>query len=169
VNEYLSKLGPAAPRKNLREILDSGLIAPASASTIKQAVADHSSPNSDKNCTGDAKLRLAAAAFVEKLMAEQKIDALIFPSANQPAPPLTQVHPPPRGFFASVLVSAFSGLPSVTFPAGTVVAADGHTVPMGLVFLGPRWSEERLLQLAYSFEQTYSMRLPPASTPPLHH
>ena len=35
-------------------------------------------------------------------------------------------------------------------------------LPVGLSFIGPRWSEPRLIALAYAFEQAAGARLTPA-------
>jgi Asp-tRNA(Asn)/Glu-tRNA(Gln) amidotransferase A subunit family amidase len=73
----------------------------------------------------------------------QKFDAVLFP-ANFGA------NPPAR-----------AGYPSVTVPAGrfsfTTVFDNGFVPrqsPIGVTFTGPRFSEPKLIGLAYSFEQT---------------
>jgi amidase len=43
--------------------------------------------------------------------------------------------------------AAVAGYPSITVPAGLVSA-----LPVGLSFIGPAWSEPRLIALAHSFE-----------------
>jgi amidase len=35
-------------------------------------------------------------------------------------------------------------------------------LPVGLSFIGPRWTEPRLIALAYAFEQATAVRQPPA-------
>jgi len=45
-------------------------------------------------------------------------------------------------------LAAVSGYPHLTVPMGFV-----RGLPVGLSFIGPKWSEERLLGLGYSFEQ----------------
>jgi amidase len=44
--------------------------------------------------------------------------------------------------------AAVAGYPAVSVPAGQV-----HGLPVGISFVGPAWSEPRLIGLAYSFEQ----------------
>ena len=44
--------------------------------------------------------------------------------------------------------AAVAGYPAVSVPAGFVSG-----LPVGISFMGPAWSEPRLLALAYAFEQ----------------
>ena len=44
--------------------------------------------------------------------------------------------------------AAVAGYPAVSVPAGQV-----HGLPVGLSFVGPAWSEPRLIALAHAFEQ----------------
>jgi amidase len=66
-------------------------------------------------------------------------------------------------------VPAVAGYPSITVPGGFVAPADpvAHPFPSGVTFSGPRFSEPRLIALAYAFEQATHVRRPPASTPAL--
>ena len=57
--------------------------------------------------------------------------------------------------------AAVSGWPSLTVPAGYVSG-----LPVGVTFTGPRWSEPRLLALAYAFEQASAARRVPALSRP---
>jgi amidase len=40
-----------------------------------------------------------------------------------------------------------------------------NNLPVGLSFIGPAWSEQRLLSLGYAYEQATHMRRPPAFLP----
>ena len=57
--------------------------------------------------------------------------------------------------------AAVAGYPSVTVPMGQAVG-----LPVGLSFIGPAWSEGRLLQLAYGYEQGTAHRRPPPRQAP---
>ena len=52
--------------------------------------------------------------------------------------------------------AAVSGYPNITVPAVSV-----HGLPIGLSFFGVAWSERRLLELAYAFEQATLARSKP--------
>ncbi|MDX1517449.1 MAG: amidase family protein, partial [Woeseiaceae bacterium] len=52
--------------------------------------------------------------------------------------------------------AAISGYPSVTVPAGFVAG-----LPVGVTFIGRPWTEERLIGIAYAFEQASRARRAP--------
>ncbi len=58
--------------------------------------------------------------------------------------------------FGTSRPGAVSGWPTVTVPYGYVSG-----LPVGVSFLGPRWSEPRLLALGYAFEQATRGRQTP--------
>ncbi|WP_230298642.1 amidase family protein [Actinomadura coerulea] len=59
--------------------------------------------------------------------------------------------------------AAVGGYPSITVPAGY---ADAH-LPLGVSFIGRRYCDEELLELAYSFEQATRARVRPLCLPTL--
>ena len=95
---------------------------------------------------------------VVALLEEQDLDALVYPTIRRTARPIGQ---PQQGSNCSL--SATSGLPAITVPAGA--AADD--MPVGLELLGRPWSESRLIELAYAYEQGAPHRQPPDFTPSL--
>jgi amidase len=82
---------------------------------------------------------------------EDDVDALLFSENGGAATP------------------AMAGYPSITVPGGLVAATapGANAFPSGVTFSGPRFSEPRLIALAYAFEQATHQRTPPASTPAL--
>ncbi|XP_059647505.1 probable amidase At4g34880 isoform X2 [Cornus florida] len=79
----------------------------------------------------------------EKVMRENKLDALVTPCAK----------------VASVL--AIGGFPGISVPA----AYDNDGVPVGICFGGLKGSEPQLIEIAYSFEQATKIRKPPSFQP----
>jgi hypothetical protein len=61
------------------------------------------------------------------------------------------------------MVSAHSGLPAFSMPAG--FTRDG--VPVGIELLGKEFEEGKLIAMAYAYEQAVRPRRPPARTPSL--
>jgi amidase len=99
------------------------------------------------------------------LMAEHRLDALVYPLQKRVAVPVTESNQADRN---SILASV-TGFPAITVPAGFSQASTAAPlgVPVGMDILGRPWSEGRLLQIANGFEQATHYRKPPASTPPL--
>ncbi|KAL6639432.1 hypothetical protein ACP70R_023162 [Stipagrostis hirtigluma subsp. patula] len=76
---------------------------------------------------------------LEKLMKEQKLDAILAPNNTA----------------SSIL--AVGGYPGIIVPAGY----DSRGVPFGLCFGGLQGYEPRLIEMAYAFEQATKVRRPP--------
>ena len=112
--------------------------------------------------TDDYRERLAkrdeVRAAVVALMDEQMLDALLYPTIRQTARPIGQPQPG-----SNCALSATSGLPAITVPGGY---ADDE-MPVGVELLGRPWTESRLIELAYAYEQGTSHRRPPDFTPSL--
>ncbi len=89
--------------------------------------------------------RLARAAL-DGPLAAGRLDAIVSLSAN-PAW-LTDYVLGDHDVFHTSTPAAVAGYPAVTVPAGQVSG-----LPLGISFVGPRWSEPRLIALAYAFEQ----------------
>jgi amidase len=98
--------------------------------------------------------RLAGAEGLDATLAAASLDAIVAP-ATAPAwliDPVNGDHFLGEGYGAA----AVAGTPSITVPMG-----DYFGLPMGIVFMGPAWSEPRLIELAYAFEQKTKARKPP--------
>jgi amidase len=91
------------------------------------------------------------AAFLE----EQRFDALVAPT-NAPAWAIDLFNGD-RHLGGSSAPAAVAGFPLLTVPAGFVF----DLLPIGVTFMGPPWSEPKLICLAYSFEQASLARRPP--------
>jgi amidase len=57
-------------------------------------------------------------------------------------------------------LAAVAGYPHLTVPMGAVKG-----LPVGLSFIGPRWSDARILAFGHDYEQASQKRLDPAFLP----
>jgi amidase len=101
--------------------------------------------------------RLAVGA-VEAPTVEYGLDAIFSLTAN-PAW-LTDYVLGDHNVFGTSRPGAVTGWPTITVPFGYVAG-----LPVGVSFLGPHWSEPRLLALAYAFEQATQSRRAPTLRP----
>jgi len=107
-----------------------------------------------------ASARKLAREALDKMLSENNVVALVGPSAG-PASIVDPVNGP-RATGSYSTLPAVSGYPHLTVPMGYVSG-----LPVGLSFLGPAWSEARLLSLGYSFEQAIAPRQDPRFLPNL--
>jgi amidase len=91
-------------------------------------------------------------------MDKARVDVLVYPTTRRIAPVLGG-----NQAGSNAALSAQSGLPALTVPAG--FTAGGF--PVGIEMLGRPFAEARLLALAYAYECAANHRRPPATTPPL--
>jgi amidase len=57
-------------------------------------------------------------------------------------------------------LAAVAGYPHLTVPMGSIKG-----LPVGLSFIGPKWSEARLLSLGYAYEQARGLLVGPRFLP----
>jgi amidase len=104
-------------------------------------------------------------AAIDKLMADNDLDAIVA-LTNGPAWPTNDN--PAEGdldghfeyFVGSSSAAAVSGYADITVPAGYLSG-----LPVGITFIGGRWSEPDLLGLAFDYEQATKVRVPPTFIP----
>jgi amidase len=96
-----------------------------------------------------------AVASLETPTAEHGLDAIISLTAN-PAW-LTDYILGDHSVFGASRPAAVSGWPAISVPFGYV-----RGLPVGVTLVGPRWSEPRLLAIAYAFEQATAARRQPS-------
>jgi Asp-tRNA(Asn)/Glu-tRNA(Gln) amidotransferase A subunit family amidase len=159
LEDYLRSLGPSAPMKTLQEIVESEKYHPSIAIRLKEALAVAIPPEEECRRSKEATSRLRAE--VEELFRSGQLSALVYPTWSNPPRKLGDLNSPHGN--NSPRLSPPTGFPAVTVPMG--FTADG--LPAGLQILGEPFSEPKLFQIAYAYEQATLHRRPPASTPPL--
>ncbi len=99
-------------------------------------------------------LRQVGAEGIDRLLALHKLDALIAPTTG-PAW-RTDVVGGDHDQGGAGSLAAIAGYPHLTVPMGYV-----RGLPVGLSFIGPAWSEAKLLGFGADFEQATHARRPP--------
>jgi amidase len=168
IASYLEAHTAASYPKTLQDLIDfnnahpeleSG--APASNwNSLIFELAQATGGRADPDCTAAREEATSTAqAAIDDLMAANDLDAVIAPT-NGPAWVTDPVNGDLGGDFSTFVGSssppAIAGYASVTVPAGFV-----GPLPVGVSFIGGRWSEPQLIGLAYAFEQATQVRVPP--------
>ena len=91
--------------------------------------------------------RAAGPDGIDALLAAQNVVALVGPTMP-PAWKIDAVNGDQISGGGAGGLAAVAGYPHLTVPMGLVKG-----LPVGLSFLGPKWSEQLLLDLGFSFEQ----------------
>lgn len=102
----------------------------------------------------------AAQQSIDQTLAADNLDAIVAPT-NQPAW-LSTLGSGDADNFGSSSPAAVAGYPSIVVPMGFV-----GPLPVGLSFIGARYSEPKLIALAYSYEQATHARRAPTFLPTL--
>jgi amidase len=164
LNAYLARLGPSAPVKSLKEIIE-----------FNERNHEKEMPyfGQDFFIKSEAKGPLTEKEYLEALaknrqlartegidatMDKHNLDALVGPTGG-PAW-LTDLVDGDHFGGGSSGAAAVAGYPNITLPAGFIFG-----MPVGISFFGRAWSEPVLIRLAYAFEQATKVRKAPRFLP----
>jgi amidase len=165
INRYLQAQGSRVPVHSLAEIIASGQFDKATLTNFFANVRSH--PDGfDDPAYKDRRIKIDAIKIeVANLMAQNNLDALVFPHQKCLVVPIGETNQPG----INGVVAALAGFPSIVVPAGFSVPTTNAPmgVPVGMEIVGHPWGEPELLKLAYGFEQATHARRPPQSTPAL--
>jgi amidase len=165
LHKYLERLGPDAALKTFAQFAAATAredpFAPNGVLNYMPFMPDFpaclADPATPPDMSGFVAVREAYLAIFNKVFAEKKLDALVFPQMRSALGPWDGddiIHE------TTVNEINIAGLPGVVVPAGHYEAG----APFSLIIVGPRWSEADLLRLAYAYEQATKHRRPPALT-----
>jgi amidase len=171
IADYLKTLGPKYP-KSITDLIER-------ARQVNAPRADGASPNPGRwslmvresgsgtlqdyqyTSVHDHALPLVQAVL-NGVLAAGRLDAIVYPTASR-RPQLIAAPPEVPGGAAGSgsNLANLSGFPDLIVPAGFTT----DDLPVGISFLGPAFSESRLLAIGYSFEQATKARRLPVHTP----
>lgn len=106
-----------------------------------------------------ASLAAAGVNGIDKLLAASKLDALVGPTVG-PAWKIDAVNGDQFSGGDAGNLAAVAGYPHLTVPMGTV-----RGLPVGLSFMGSKWSDARILSLGFAFEQASHALVSPRFLP----
>jgi hypothetical protein len=152
---YLEKSGNP-PVHSLEEIVRGGLFHASLEAGLKARL-DSKGRDSREYRIALAK-RAAIQQMILKLLEEQKLDALLYPTLRRkPA----RINDPQGG--SNCQLSASTGFPAISMPGG--FTSDG--LPVGVELMGRTFDDAKLVSYAYAYEQAAHHRRAPARTPAL--
>jgi len=164
LNKYLASLGPGAPVKSLKDIIDFNeknrdRELPYFGQDIMVKAQAKGPLTEKKYLMALAKNhRMSRTQGIDAVMIKNKLDAIIAPTGGPPWPTDLANGDHFTGGYSTA--SAVAGYPHITVPAGYVFG-----MPVGISFFGRAWSEPTLIKFAYAFEQATKARRSPKFLP----
>jgi amidase len=165
LSRYLSSLGPNAPMRSLAQIIAYNLANASVALRYGQVILlatdlydpTPNGPDEQRYRSDRQRDLLASRGALDSVYAgpdlvrntEDDIDAILFPATRGSDLP------------------ARAGYPSIVVPGGFIARTGLPSLPFGVTFSGPAFSEPALIAFSYAFEQATKHRLPPSSAPAL--
>lgn len=146
LNHYLKSVAPHVPVHSLRELIAFNAAHADAALRYGQSLLEASEKTSGTLAEREYiqarldDLRYARTDGIDRVMAEYRLDALVFPSSWGAG------------------IAAKAGYPSINVPAGFTDEGE----PVGITFTARAFEEPKLIEMGYAFEQTTRHRRAPS-------
>lgn len=159
LNKYFESLGPAAPIKNVSDLIAFNLKDTIELDHFNQKYLEMAQ---EKGGLDSEEYQKALKGMqinmrekgIDRVMNEHRLDAIIAPTG---APAWeTDITNGDSFHVGSSSPAAIAGYPNISVPMGNI---DG--LPVGISFFGRAWSEPVLIEIAYSYEQGTNHRIIP--------
>ncbi|HEX8379324.1 MAG TPA: amidase, partial [Allosphingosinicella sp.] len=164
LNAYLATTPPAVRTRSLAEIIafnkgSARELALFGQDTFEEAEKTKGLDDPDYKKARETSLRLAGAEGIDKMLKDNNVVALVGPTVAA-AWLIDAVHGDSYPGGGAGGFAAVAGYPHLTVPMGAVKG-----LPVGLSFIGPKWSDGMILSLGYAYEQASGKRLEPRFLP----
>jgi len=159
LNKYFASLGEDSPIKSLKELIDFNERDSIELKYFNQAYLKMANEKDDLNSENYKQAlrnlkRMSQKQGIDRVMDKYELDAIISPTGS-PAWKTDLINGDSY-HIGSSSSAAWSGYPNITVPMGDI-----HGLPVGLSFFGKAWSEPKLIEIAYAFEQESKSRIIP--------
>jgi amidase len=155
LRNYLAQAGNP-PVHSLAEIVDGGMVHFSLEAGMRRDI-EAKGRDSEEYKKAMAR-RMAVAEAILKVMDDQKLDALVYPTMKRRPAKISEV----QGG-SNCALSPATGYPAISVQAG--FTPEG--LPVGMEFFGRPFDDAKMVSLAYSYEQATHHRRAPALTPAL--
>jgi amidase len=158
---YLKEFAPNLPYKSLADLIHYNrqhagtVLALFGQELFEQAQAKGSIRSAAYRKALNDGMRHARTLGLDAILRTRRLHALIAPT-GEPVWLIDTVNGDAAGGASATSPPAVAGYPHVTVPMGLTGG-----LPVGLSFIGPAWSDVRLLQFAHAYEQATRLRRPP--------
>jgi amidase len=151
IDAYLATAAPQVRSRTLADLVDFNAASPAEMAlfgqeTFEAALKSPAVTDPAYLALRATATRLAGPEGLDRMMAQAGVEAIVAPTAG-PAAVVDPVNGA-RYLGSPSTLPAVAGYPHLTVPMGLVSG-----LPMGLSFIGPMWSDARILSLGFAFEQ----------------
>ncbi len=159
LNKYFNSLGEQAVVKSLDDLIAQTYADETSMHYFDHALLKKANDKGDltdkayKEALSKA-LKMSREEGIDKVMNAHNLDAIVAPTGG-PAWKTDLINGDRFGVFSSS-PAAIAGYPSITVPMGNL---DG--MPVGISIFGHAWTEGKLLEIAFAYEQTTKHRMTP--------
>jgi len=165
LNAYLATTPPAVKTRTLADVIAfnkanaDAEMALFGQETFEKAEATKGLDDPDYKAARALSYQMAGPGGIDRMLAANGAVALVFPTMP-PAWKIDAVNGDQISGGGAGDLAAVAGYPHLTVPMGAV-----KRLPVGLSFVGPAWSEARLLALGYAYEQAAKVALTPGLLP----
>jgi len=160
LNAYLATTPPSVRTRTLAEVIafnkgSARELALFGQDTFEEAEKTKGLDDPEYRKARETSLRLAGAEGIDKMLKDNNVIALVGPTMP-PAWPIDAVNGDQISGGGAGGFAAIAGYPHLTVPMGHVKG-----LPVGLSFIGPKWSDGTILSLGYAYEQASRKRIEP--------